>query len=251
MYFTVRLPEDQPTFTSAFVKCLPILYLIWFVWLQGTSSRSPYNQNIFYGLALSCFGDVLLIWGETDEHAFIAGSIAFGLAHSFFLSAFGWKGFGWKSLALSGGLTSISLAIILPNILSNLLLVVVIVYTIFCTSMVWRGLARVDLAGDRIPWKKVFAGVGAFLFGVSDTALGINKFCVRYYIQRELIMVTYYTAQLLLSLSVNNSHIVLRRLPPEAGSSAHKDGESDTCNRSVDQDVSIGSGHVQCLRMSE
>ncbi len=238
VYFTVRLPEDEPTFTAAFVKCLPILYLIWFVWLQGILTgitSNSYNRKIFYGLILSSLGDIFLIWGEND-HAFIGGAIMFGLAHIFYMSAFGWTTIGWKSFVLGSTLLSITLWIIVPSI-PDVLLLPTTVYAVLCTVMFWRGLARVNLTGNNIPWRSLLAAIGVFLFGISDFSLAVNKFCLQYHIQRELIMITYYTSQLLLSLSVTNSRIILMR---DARSANHSQASK---RAAVEQAMPIAKGH--------
>ena len=219
IYFIVHLPEDKPNLTAAFVKCVPVLYLVWFVWLQGISTDNigSYNRKIFYGLILSCVGDIILIWGENDL-MFIGGTIAFGLAHTFYISAFGWTGFGWKGFAYCSITLVVALTILLPNVSSIMSFALVIYATLVCT-MTWRGLARCELKHGNVPWRKLSAAIGGVLFGYSDTLLGIDKFCVHLYFVRELVMVTYYVSQLLLSLSVINSQLSLKRSARERGGS--------------------------------
>lgn len=209
VYFVLWLPEDQPCISSAFVKALPILSLIWFVCLQGIScSRDPshsYNLKILFGLVMSCCGDVSLIWQNNDEVFFMLGLACFLIAHVCYTLAFDFTPFGVKECVIMSLLAVTMFSILLPY-LSGVMLYAVFVYGLILWLMSWRSLARFSLKWD-IPWRKIFAACGAILFVLSDSILAVNKFMMRVPWERQLIMTTYYAAQLCLSLSVVNSRL--------------------------------------------
>ena len=230
VYFILWLPEEQPCVTAAFVKCLPILSLIWFVCLQGVSSgvANSYNRKILTGLIFSCIGDALLIWQENILF-FFAGMGNFGIAQIAYTIAFGFTPFGLKELIFSLAGAMVLLSIILPY-LSGLLYYCISAYGLLLCLMGWRALARFNLKGE-IPWRKIYAACGATLFVASDFAIAFNKFCLPIPGQRSVIMATYYAAQLCISLSVINSRLFFhstqeecttcKRSPPKSNSFNH------------------------------
>ena len=208
IYFVLWLPEDQPTITTAFVKCLPILSLIWFVWLQGISGISnSYNRKILVALVFSCVGDVLMVWA-TDKLVLLAGMATFACAQVAYIIAFGFSPFGLKELTLCLLILAVIYAVILPYV-SGALYYGCVVYGLLLAGMSWRALARFNLKGD-IPWRKIYAACGAILFTISDSTLAVNKFLWPVPLQREVIMTSYYAAQLCMSLSVVNSRLCLQ-----------------------------------------
>lgn len=207
VYFVLWLPEEQPCISAAFVKALPILSLIWFVCLQGISGdpSHSYNRKILLGLVFSCCGDISLVWQNSDESFFMLGLCCFLVAHICYTLAFEFTPFGLKEFLLLTSLAITLLSVVLP-LLSGVILYAVLVYGLSLWLMSWRSLARFSLKGD-IPWRKIFAACGAILFVVSDAILGINKFVMPVPWERQVIMTTYYAAQLCLSLSVVNSRL--------------------------------------------
>lgn len=211
VYFVLWLPEDQPCISAAFVKALPILSLIWFVCLQGISGdpSHSYNRKILFGLVFSCCGDVSLVWQNSDEAFFMLGLGCFLVAHVWYTLAFEFTPFGLKEFLILSLLAGALFSLILP-LLSGVILYAVLVYGLLLWLMSWRSLARFSLKGD-IPWRKIFAACGAIMFVVSDAILAVNKFVMPVLWERQLIMTTYYAAQLCLSLSVVNSRLYRRQ----------------------------------------
>ena len=207
VYFVLWLPEDQPCISAAFVKALPILSLIWFVCLQGISGdpSHSYNRKILFGLVFSCLGDVSLIWQNMDEAFFMLGLGFFLVAHIAYTLAFGFSPFGVKEFLLLSVITGAMFSIVLPP-LSGMFFYAVLFYGILLWLMSWRSLARFSLKWD-IPWRKIFAACGAILFVISDFFLAVNKFVMPLPWERQVIMTTYYAAQLCISLSVVNSRL--------------------------------------------
>ena len=226
IYFILWLPEEQPSVAAAFVKCLPILSLIWFVCLQGVSgdSANSYNQKVLTGLVFSCIGDALLIW-QGNPLFFLLGMAFFGCAQIAYTIAFGFSPFGMKELAFSLLVLLVILSVLLPC-LSGLLYYAITGYSMLLALMSWRALARFNLKGE-IPWRKIYAACGAALFVASDSMIAVNKFCWPIPGQRSLIMVTYYAAQLCFSLSVINSRLFFR------STQERQVGKCTSCNRTL------------------
>lgn len=232
VYFILWLPEEQPCVTAAFVKCLPILSLIWFVCLQGVSSgvANSYNRKILTGLVFSCIGDALLIWQENILF-FFAGMGNFGIAQIAYTIAFGFTPFGLKELIFSLSGAMVLLSIILPY-LSGLLYYCISAYGLLLCLMGWRALARFNLKGE-IPWRKIYAACGATLFVASDFAIAFNKFCLPIPGQRSVIMATYYAAQLCISLSVINSRLFFHSTQEECTTCKHSPPKSNSLNHNT------------------
>lgn len=206
IYFILWL--DQGSFPAAFIKCLPLLSLIWFVCLLGISDRQAhrYNRMILTALVLCCAGDFFLVWGDVNEAFFLLGLGFFGVGHIVYSFAFGWRPFGLKEFLFTFSLGLPLVAGVL-SYLEGPLFYPSLAYGLVLIIMEWRALARFNLRGD-IPWRKIFAACGATLFVFSDTVLAINKFCWPVVGERSIVMVTYYAAQLCISLSVVNSNLV-------------------------------------------
>ncbi|XP_036598961.1 lysoplasmalogenase [Trichosurus vulpecula] len=183
LYFVLWLPSDQPSWTSALVKCLPILCLALLV--HTTAPRRPYCQFIRAGLLCSALGDTFLIW----PNQFLFGMAAFALAHLFYLRALGWLPI---RLALLGSVAAISglyFGLLQPHLPSDLWLPVAI-YVAILGLMLWRALARGRPAA-----------LGGLLFSLSDAILAWDAFIWPLPPGRLIVMVTYYLAQALLALS--------------------------------------------------
>ncbi len=208
VYFILWLPSHQPTVTAAFVKILPILSLIWFVCLQGVSwqPHHAYNRKILVGLVCSIAGDILLVW-QHELLVFLAGMLCFGFAQLAYISAFGFAPFGLKEL-VACLMVAVPLLVLLVGKMSGVLLYPVFMYGAVLFLMKWRALARCSIKNE-IQWRKIFAACGAFLFVLSDSCIGINKFVWPIPAERVVIMTTYYAAQLCLSLSVVNSRLAM------------------------------------------
>ncbi|XP_006175289.1 lysoplasmalogenase [Camelus ferus] len=184
VYFLLWIPEDQPSWVGALVKCLPILSLVVFLWT--VPSGGGHHFLLQGALLCSAVGDACLIWPE----GFLHGVAAFTLAHLLYLWAFG------LTPLQPGLLLRIVLACILcyclllwhlpPNMVLPLM-----AYSLVLAAMLWRGLAR----GGSASW-------GALLFMLSDAVLAWNTFAQPLPHARLVIMTTYYAAQMLITLSV-------------------------------------------------
>ena len=211
VYFILDLSENSPSVTSTVVKCLPIIALMMFVWAQGTQDN-PYNTRILLGLGLCCLGDAALVWQQDCLPVFFLAMALFGLGHLAYFAAFGFSPFGLKELLLSSLITFPPQAVLLVYLPPPLVLPVLL-YAQLLGLAFWRALARFTLRGE-IPWRKIYAAVGMFLFNVSDLALAVNKFCWPLPYQNAIIMGGYYAAQMFIALSVISSKVMSNESPP-------------------------------------
>ena len=80
-------------------------------------------------------------------------------------------------------------------------------YIALLATTVWRAVARVQFFGDLWTWTKLCAFAGSLLFIVSDFVIAVDKFRHPVPYSHQIIMVTYYAAQLGITLSVVDSQV--------------------------------------------
>jgi len=81
IYFVLFGDESRPESPfCCFVKCLPIISLMFFVLLHGMSFSEyySYSRKVLAGLVLSCAGDACMVWSTAGY--FIPGVVAFASA---------------------------------------------------------------------------------------------------------------------------------------------------------------------------
>jgi len=155
-----------------------------------------YKPLVAAGLAFSLAGDVLLM---LPRDRFVAGLVAFLLAHLLYIRAFTLEGVTttwWLALPLAA-YGVVLLGILLPRVPSGLKAPVV-VYALVLLAMAWTAAER-DHAG--MPGG-AFALVGGVLFVASDSALAINRFVRQFRGADAVVLGTYYAAQTLIAFSV-------------------------------------------------
>lgn len=183
LYFLLWIPEDQPSWVSALVKCQPILCLVLFLW--AVAPGGSYTWLLQGALTCSAVGDACLIWPET----FFYGMAVFSVAHLLYLWAFGLSPLQ-PGLLLCTTLASLTYyGFLLLHLEPNMVLPVA-AYGLILNTMLWRGLVLGRSAG----W-------GAVLFMFSDGVLAWDTFVYTLPFARLVTMSTYYAAQLLLTLS--------------------------------------------------
>lgn len=172
------------------VKGIPVLAL--FFWLRS-APEGPYRRWIGLGLLFSVAGDLLLEW---PADLFVFGLSAFLLAHLCYLVAYCSDCRRFAPLALlmallAGG----SMFVLLAGQSLGALLIPVGLYALTISAMLWRALARL---GDRHIQRNTawLAALGATLFVLSDSLIGINRFVVAFDEARYAIMITYWLGQL-------------------------------------------------------
>jgi len=145
--------------------------------------------GILAGLLLSVAGDALLL--SHGRPAFLAGLVAFLLAHVAYALAFAQRAayLAWPALPLAA-----VLALVLRWLWPHLggLRGPVVAYCLVISAMVWLALG-VD--GPLVRW-------GAVLFYLSDLAVARDRFVRPAFANRLLGLPLYYGAQVLLALAV-------------------------------------------------
>jgi len=91
--------------------------------------------------------------------------------------------------------------------LHGIMIYLVMFYIGLIGVMVWRAVARVQFFGDLWTWTKLCAFAGSLLFIVSDFVIAIDKFRHPVPYSHQIIMLTYYAAQLGITLSVVDSQV--------------------------------------------
>lgn len=80
------IPTSQPGLWTAFIKCLPVATLAFYLATCRYNGHSVI-RNLFFGMLFSNAGDFCLVYKEY----FILGIVCFAIAHVFFIIAFGFK----------------------------------------------------------------------------------------------------------------------------------------------------------------
>lgn len=191
IYYVFFFDTIHPDWKMVF-KLIPMIFIILFA-LLSISKHNMYSVLVCLGLVFCAIGDYTLQW-------FIIGLIFFLLGHLFYIGAFTRKTarvpLSAKILLIVYGLgMGIWLASTLFNRGETVLAVAVIAYVIVILTMGWTSFRT----GNK------FAIIGAFFFITSDTILSINRFIVDVPAAHELVMFTYYTAQIFIALSIKKS----------------------------------------------
>ncbi len=177
--------------------------------LEGTKYR---GYNLIWATTLSAIGDACLVF----DNFFLVGVLSFSVSLCFYISIFEFV----KSLleisvggaVLSGLFTLIlysgTVIIFVQQIIKqtfphkSVVMVVLSLYFLVLSTLLWSGimlfLRRKDLAG-------LFSVIGTVSFYISDVLLVVSSLWKFTFLQgRVAIMVTYYTAQLLFTLSIHH-----------------------------------------------
>lgn len=176
-------------------KAAPILLMSAIIFSQPYP-LDHYAIWIGIGLLVSSIGDFYLM---QPKDKFLQGLIAFLVAHIAYSGAF----FNhietinnyWVLISLLA-LGTIIYLLLLPDLANAKISVAV--YTTVIMLMAWGAieywmLARIPSAG--------YAMLGALTFVVSDLVLAVDRFRSSSRFSRHVVMITYYTAQALLTLS--------------------------------------------------
>uniref|UniRef100_A0A182RVX8 lysoplasmalogenase n=1 Tax=Anopheles funestus TaxID=62324 RepID=A0A182RVX8_ANOFN len=197
LYFSLIEHTDRSSTPSTVLKCMPIFSLLFFVMLTTSKNAATkqYQQRIMYGLLFSSIGDFLL-----NYDLFEAGMGAFGIAQVFYISAF-----GMKPLKLWIGVTLyllgiMAIAVFFGN-LNSIIKVCLPFYAILLLTMCWRSLARIEGSHN---YSRLVCGIASILFVISDGIIAFDKFFTPIQAAQTYIMVTYYLAQVGITLSVND-----------------------------------------------
>ncbi|XP_041783768.1 lysoplasmalogenase-like protein TMEM86A isoform X2 [Anopheles merus] len=197
MYFSLIQHTERSSTSSTVLKCMPIFSLLFYVMLKDSkaSRKANYHSRIFYGLVFSVLGDFLL-----NYELFEPGMGAFGVAQIFYIWAFGmklnkiWIG---TILYLTGFL---AITLFFEN-LNTVIKICLPFYAILLLTMCWRSLARIDRSDSYL---RIVCGIASILFVISDGIIAIDKFFTPIKSAQTYIMITYYLAQVGITLSIND-----------------------------------------------
>ncbi|AYN09979.1 lysoplasmalogenase [Pseudomonas putida] len=185
--YLYALASDN-TLLALMTKPIPVLALI--AWLRSTPA-SPYRTWISIGLAFSVLGDILL---AIPADLFVFGLAAFLFAHLAYLR--GYCGITLRpalpALILSA-ITGIALLGVLASHGLGPLLIPVALYALAISAMLWRALACGGVAA-----------LGAGLFVLSDSLIGIDRFVSPFAAAPYLIILAYWLGQWAIASSVSH-----------------------------------------------
>ncbi|MEY9980153.1 putative membrane protein YhhN [Lysinibacillus sp. RC79] len=187
IFFLSHIPENL----ILIFKVIPMLLIIILAATPKNLGIKKYQLLIVIGLVFCMIGDYTLQW-------FLIGLTSFLIGHIFYIIAF----FStnerqvptWAKIVLL--VYGASMAVwIAGTVFSSgevVLGIAVIAYISVILTMGWTAIRT----------GSTFATIGALLFISSDSYLSINKFVMPLPFSHEIIMLTYYSAQILIALSI-------------------------------------------------
>lgn len=192
--------DRKPRWVFYCSKATPILLMAALI-LSENPDINQYSFWIGIGLLASAIGDLFLMH---PKDKFVQGLISFLVAHIAYSYAFFTQIDSAITLWVPAVLFSVGLIVyllLLPT-LGNMQLPVG-VYSTAILVMAW---GAIEVWLDAINPMASYAAMGAFTFIISDLVLAIDRFRSSSAFSRHVIMVTYYTAQILLTLSALGIH---------------------------------------------
>ncbi|MGF1719287.1 lysoplasmalogenase [Vibrio kyushuensis] len=176
-------------------KPIPIILLIGTILWSG-SIVLPYVQLIILGLFLSVIGDVFLMH-PSDK--FLPGLKFFLIAHICYLAAFTGQITTsispWPIIVLS--ILGVLVYKFIYNRLEDIKIPVAI-YILIILCMAW---AAIEYRSGGYSQSAAFAFTGSILFLLSDFVLAVDRFRAPSFLTRQVVMITYYSAQAFIALS--------------------------------------------------
>lgn len=189
--YIFRIGLEDSDFIMLF-KLIPMILIIILALLTKVPQSKTYYTLITIGLVFCAIGDYTIQW-------FIVGLIFFLIGHLFYIAAFlsTKEQHSPKSLLAGIVLYGAIMAIIIAGGLWQdgdvVMAFAVVAYIAVISTMGWTSWRT----------KSTYAMIGATLFIISDSVLALNKFTVAIPAAGEIIMITYYSAQILLALSIS------------------------------------------------
>ena len=174
---------------SLLTKGIPVIALL--LWLRQAPAGT-YRRWICIGLVFSLAGDILLDW---PGDLFVFGLGAFLIGHLAYLRAY-------VSDSRLPALPALLLALIAGGAMFAILassglgelLSPVACYATAISLMLWRALSRIGHP-DLQPGSTWLAAVGAALFVLSDSLIGIDRFVTSFDAAPYAIILTYWLGQ--------------------------------------------------------
>ncbi|WP_427109259.1 lysoplasmalogenase [Lysinibacillus xylanilyticus] len=188
IFFLSHIPESL----ILIFKVIPMLLIIILAATPRNLGIKKYQLLIVIGLVFCMVGDYTLQW-------FLIGLTSFLIGHIFYIFAFSstnerqvptWAKF---VLLVYGASMAVWIAGTVFSSGEIVLGIAVIAYISVILTMGWTAIRT----------GSTFATIGALLFISSDSYLAINKFVMPLPFSHEFIMLTYYSAQILIALSIS------------------------------------------------
>lgn len=187
--------------------CKPLAtLLIMAMVLTSGSGDVRYCRALLAGLLLSTLGDVFLMLTPRPQGPdwFVLGLASFLCAHVAYLLAFCGRVrllAKWWPFAAYAVLSGAVLTVLWPN-LPTPLRVPVVVYVVVLATMAAQAAATWSQLRDRA---SALAALGGAFFVVSDATLAFDRFVAPFPVAIAVVLVTYWTAQMLIGLSASRS----------------------------------------------
>lgn len=206
VYIAVGIHLDSKLLRGL-LKCAPVVLLIYTCFsILRTFGRGPIGhaelvkklETTLFGLIFSCIGDAYLV----ADGFFIHGIASFAIAQTLYIFLFQ----GHTLLSLSPTYTELltAMAVLLVSVtiylyllpkLSHILAMFLAVYCLLISFMLWSSLSQVLQSYSS---RTVMGAVGAGMFYTSDLLLGVRLWRINLPFGRQLVMITYYAAQILI-----------------------------------------------------
>ncbi len=183
LYFKIPLLELS-------AKPVPVLLLI-----VISKPVTRYNRSLLTGFIFSLLGDVFL---THYIDFFLPGLVSFLLAHIFYIRAFFLKSRdpGLKESLVFFSWGAVIFLFLRPHL--GEMIIPVFFYMLVIVTMVWRSFLQ-----RRVSAASGYAFYGALLFFLSDTLLACNLFYYNFTGADISVMLTYWSAQLLIYKSID------------------------------------------------
>lgn len=198
IFFISLIPDS---FVLIF-KIIPMVLLIGLAISQRANNISKYKLLLIIGLIFCMIGDYAI--GKVFEY----GLLSFLIGHVFYISAFS-----------TANERKVPTAAKVPLLLFGIAMALWIGGTLFSLGDTFLGIAVITYMAVILAmgWSSIrtnsnFALVGALLFIASDTVLAINKFVIDIPYSHQLIMLTYYAAQLFITLSISQYSFIRNKV---------------------------------------
>ena len=172
-------------------KLIPMILLLVLAFTTTTNHTKRYKLLVSIGLVFCAIGDYTLQW-------FLVGLSSFLIGHIFYIFAFRLTNEASTPLFTKIGLSVYGLvmafwiagSLFITN--DYVMAVAVVAYICVILTMGWMSFRT----------GTIWAIVGALLFIASDSVLAVNKFTISVPFSHEIIMFTYYGAQLCFVMSI-------------------------------------------------
>lgn len=174
------------------------MLLIIILALYGSGFSTSLSKWVIIGLIFSVMGDIFLM---LEEKWFVHGLFSFFIAHVFYIiGLYGLFVIKWSNAFPIGIILLIIAGLFFTYLYRSVkqeggmsLSIAVASYIIVISVMVWFAF----LSGVKLLM------VAALLFYLSDAVLAIDKFRHRFNLAEQIVMTTYFLAQLLFAISIS------------------------------------------------